>query len=305
MSDRAIPENYSYRFSVIVPTRDRPDSLAELLRSFAELTYPRDLFEVVLVDDGSAQPLDKLVAPWRERLNLSLLRTRGIGPGPARNFGAAQARGEFFAFTDDDCTVAPDWLGTLAVRLQNAPDYLFAGGIRNGLPRNLYSTVWQVITDASYAYYDPAAGRAHAFASINLALSSARFREVGGFAADWSIAASEDREFCWRWRQRNWPMRLAPEAIVYHRPALDFFGFCRLYFRYGRGSSRYHQRHGVIGGVGGLRPDWRFHWSVFRWPFRRYPFSRALTLVGMLILWQIINAAGFFAETFARALSKR
>ena len=61
-------------FSVIVSTYERPAQLRELLVSLARLDYPRDAFEVIIVDDGGRSSLDSAVADWPPR---------GGSPGPA------------------------------------------------------------------------------------------------------------------------------------------------------------------------------------------------------------------------------
>ena len=61
-------------FSVIVPTYSRPAALSECLTALAALDYPPERFEVIVVDDGSDQPLDHVVYPFREKLTLQLFR---------------------------------------------------------------------------------------------------------------------------------------------------------------------------------------------------------------------------------------
>ena len=45
--------------SIIVPYYERPEELARTLASLERQTYPRDLFEVIVVDDGSRPPLER------------------------------------------------------------------------------------------------------------------------------------------------------------------------------------------------------------------------------------------------------
>ena len=97
-------------FSVVVATHSRPRQLARCLEALADLDYPRDRVEVLVVDDGGSKSLDRVIAPYRDRLNLALLSQARAGPGAARNTGAARAKRTFLAFTDDDCIVSPDWL---------------------------------------------------------------------------------------------------------------------------------------------------------------------------------------------------
>ena len=247
------------------------------------------------MNDASKQPLDAIVAAFHDRLNLTLLnQVQSAGPSVARNRGATHATGEFLAFTDDDCTPAPDWLQRLAARFSSTPLHLVGGRVRNALTENPFSTANHVILDAAYEYYDPQQGRAHFFPTSNLALAAGQFREMGGFDESWPLAAAEDREFCYRWLQRGFVMTYAPEANVYHRHRSTLYSYCKLHFKYGRGAYHYHLLRAGGPGQGGLKPDWRFYWACLRYPFQHMTTRRTIIVVPLLLLWQVFNAAGFF-----------
>jgi len=61
-------------FSLIIPTYQRPAQLSTCLRALAQLDYPRDRFEVIVVDDGSETPVDTVVDPFMNELTEILLR---------------------------------------------------------------------------------------------------------------------------------------------------------------------------------------------------------------------------------------
>jgi len=100
--------------SVIVPVYNRKQYMEQLLSSFEILTYPRDCFEVIVVDnfssDGTWEMLEKAHgnAAYTLRVfrNPSKIRTASS----SRNFGVRQSRGQILAFTDSDCVVTPNWL---------------------------------------------------------------------------------------------------------------------------------------------------------------------------------------------------
>jgi len=219
-----------YRFSIIIPTYERPRQLVACLDSLKGLDYPRDLFEVIVVDDGSKVPLKDVVAPFYDELNLTLLTQENAGPALARNAGAMEAKGAFLAFTDDDCTPAPTWLNKIALRLAETPDHMIGGRVINALPDNIFTASNQLMTDAVYSYYNDDSRRPHFFASNNLIVPADRFRALGGFDPTFPLAASEDREFCERWLQHGYLMTYVPEAIVGHAHALTFRNFLRHYF---------------------------------------------------------------------------
>ncbi|HVT87226.1 MAG TPA: glycosyltransferase, partial [Tepidisphaeraceae bacterium] len=103
-------------FSIVIPTYARPKELATCLASMSRLDYPRDRFEVIVVDDGSPQSPDGIVAPFEKQLDVRLVRQSNAGPAMARNTGVSAAKYDFIAFTDDDCTPRSNWLTALATQ---------------------------------------------------------------------------------------------------------------------------------------------------------------------------------------------
>ncbi len=134
-------------FSIIIPTYSRPKQLSVCLESLTQLEYPRDRFEVLVVDDGSQMPLTDAVARISNTLNVVLLSQPNSGPASARNTGAFQAKGQFLVFTDDDCRPVSTWLKNLASRFASAPDHAIGGHTINALPDNPYSTASQILID--------------------------------------------------------------------------------------------------------------------------------------------------------------
>ncbi len=87
--------------SVIVPYYQQPDALALTLAALERQTYPRELFEIVIVDDGS-HPV--LAPPTGSPLDIKVLHQedRGFGASRARNAGARAAAHEILVFLDAD-----------------------------------------------------------------------------------------------------------------------------------------------------------------------------------------------------------
>lgn len=288
----------SCRFSVIVPTYERPGALRACLVALAALDYPRDAFEVVVVDDGGERPLAGHLAPAPAGLALAIVRTPNGGPGAARNAGAARARGRYLAFTDDDCRPQPSWLRALDAQLERTPEHLLGGRTVNALRENHWSATSQAIVDMVYAFYnaDPEAPRF--FASNNMVVAADLFAAVGGFRADEFRIASEDRELCDRWRHAGHGLAYVPGAVVEHAHDLRFASFCRQHFRYGRGAMHYH-RVRAQRRSGRLREDALFHLQLprlLRRATRDMTASQVTRIAFRLILWQICNTGGYLYE---------
>ena len=288
-------------FSVIIPTHARPCQLAGCLESLTLLQPPASGFEVIVVDDGSPQPLDEVVKPYRDRLDLTLVRQSNGGPASARNTGAGMARGRFLAFTDDDCRPAPDWLTALARRFEQTPQNLIGGRTVNQLTRNPYSTASQILIDVVYAFYnrDPEAPRF--FASNNMAAPADLFRQAGGFDNEgFPLVAAEDRDFCDRWLRKGYRMTYAPEAVVLHAHDLTLLSYCRQHFTYGRGALCFDR---VIRArnSGRKRDDTGFHARLpqhLRAPLRQLSFGQVLCVLPLIAVSQAAAAAGFYYEAY-------
>lgn len=96
--------------SVVIATFNRRDAAARLLQQLAMQTLDPTRFEVVIVDDGSAEP----VGSWLPGLDLpfrvTAVRQANSGPAAARHRGIVEARGELTVITDDDMQLLPGFL---------------------------------------------------------------------------------------------------------------------------------------------------------------------------------------------------
>jgi len=291
-------------FSIIIPTYNRLERLANCFESLSHLDYPREQFEVIVIDDGSDMPLQPAVAPFLDQLNVTLLKQLHAGPARARNTGAERAKGEYLAFTDDDCLLAPNWLKNLAARLATLPDHAIGGRTLNGLPDNLYSMASQLLIHYLYTYYNSDPHQARFFTSNNLALPADYFHKIGGFNTTFFRAAAEDREFCERWLQHGYRLIYAPEVLVYHAHDLLFRPFWRQHFNYGRGAFRYHQLHARHKKQRLKIEPLSFYFNMLRYPLSQIHGTKVFSILLLLFISQGANASGFLWEMVRQIISK-
>lgn len=289
------------RFSIIIPTHDRPEQLSSCLRAIGLLNHPRDQFEVIVVDDGSPQSMETIVEQYSDSFAVFCIRTANQGPGPARNTGAARARGEYLAFTDDDCRPEPTWLCRLSEALERTPNSLVGGRTVNALQGNIYSVASHVILDVVYDFNNRNWDDARFLASNNIAMPAGRYCEIGGFDTSFHIAGGEDRELCDRWIHHGGNLAYTPDAVIQHYHVLSLRSFFRQHFQYGRGAALYH-RIRTVRGCSGLVGETKFYrklpkllrkrlLSVNKW--------QALVVSGLLVAWQLANTAGYlFGKLF-------
>jgi glycosyltransferase involved in cell wall biosynthesis len=280
--------------SVVVPTKGRAGHLENCLSALALAQYPDERFEVVVVNDGRSEEIERVVSSAADRLRARSIAPNRGGPSGARNAGAWAAGGDFIAFTDDDCEPAPGWLAALERRLTAARGTAVGGRTVNGAPSDTGAVASQIVVDAVHAHFnrDPAASRF--FASYNLAFPAEEFRLLGGF--DPELRYAEDRELCERWVRAGHRFAYEPAALVRHMRTLTLREFAAQHYGYGRGAWAVDRR----AGLGAERP------GVLRALVDRARANRVGPAVaGYLLLSQAATAAGFAREAVGRRVSCR
>jgi glycosyltransferase involved in cell wall biosynthesis len=265
------------RFSVVVPTRDRPGPLARCLAAVGRQEVEGD-FEVVVVDDGSRSPEDVAAVVGSNR-PARLVRTLPGGSARARNRGAREARAPVVLLLDDDCEPRPTWAARLLAAVDDGAP-VAAGRCVTADPADALADATQTILDY-------------------LTLSSLRPDGTTSFAPTYNLACRRDvvlsvpfderyvnqgadRDWCARLLQSGLSIAFEELAVVEHRPSLDLRGFWRKHRAYGGGSARFHRRHGTgLEGPG-------FYARLLVAGFRRGPRTGLAVFVA-----QVATAIGF------------
>ena len=100
--------------SVVLCTRNRADLLEVALRSIVEQSFPRDRYEILLVDNASSDATPDVARRFAAEVDLRYIREERIGLCIARNTGWQAARGAIIAYFDDDAVARPGWLAAIA-----------------------------------------------------------------------------------------------------------------------------------------------------------------------------------------------
>jgi glycosyltransferase involved in cell wall biosynthesis len=114
--------------SVVIPTRDRAGLLAQTL---ATVLWQRNVsLEVVVVDDGSEEPIVGRVTELSDPRVVVVRNETSLGVSGARNAGIERATGDWVAFCDDDDLWAPDKLADqIAAATSEGCSWVYAGDV--------------------------------------------------------------------------------------------------------------------------------------------------------------------------------
>lgn len=187
-------------FSIIIPFRNEAEHLPQLLASLKQLNYPKDLLEIILINDGSKDPSEEICKNFAEEnpaLPLKLLqneRTTGSPKKDALTTGIKQAKMEYIATSDADCRLPENWLQELNTAILESGAKMIAGpvapvpkkGFLNSFQElDLFSL--QAATMGGFGVHIPFMCN-----GANLCYSKKVFLEVNGFEGNSSIASGDD-----------------------------------------------------------------------------------------------------------------
>lgn len=246
------------RFSVIIPAYNRKDQLINTLRKFSNQKYDTDLFEVIVIDDGSTDGTVDAISLFIKdsRLDINLISQENKGPAHARNRGIEASKYEYIVFLDSDCyPLTDDWLLHINNRVNDIlsdgyDDFLLGGRIIT--PDD---TLTQKFINGLGGYGTPDLGgdgfeNASDFVSFpttNLIIPKRTFYSVGGFDENIVFGSGEDTDLCYRlWKNGKIVSVYDPDVSIIH---LHRTGFSDLLSTSYKRSVRRHtllEKYGIL-----------------------------------------------------------
>jgi cellulose synthase/poly-beta-1,6-N-acetylglucosamine synthase-like glycosyltransferase len=192
------------RISVLIPARNEEKNIVDCLRSLAQQTYPKDLFEVIILDDHSTDGTAAAVSAFvGGGLRVSCVRMAEV-PHPetikahkkfAIETGVKKACGELIVTTDADCTFPAGWLTTLADCYEEKGAKFIAAPVRIVSRNRSLLSIFQILDFLTLQGITGAAvyKRFHSMCNgANLAFSREAFFAVDGYRDIDSIPSGDD-----------------------------------------------------------------------------------------------------------------
>lgn len=226
--------------SVIIPTYNRKNVLIEALLSLNQVEYPKKLFEVIVVNDGSSDGTKDAIENVRKKINYNFKYFNGGrgGISHAKNVAIKKSMGEIIISTDDDCLFEKTWLKKLIKPFVNPKVGAVGGPDRaikneNILAKSIDFTFSSFIGSGGIhgRFLKAKLGKCYP-PGCNMAFRREIVKKIGYF--DETLAPGEDTDYNHRIEKTGFTIEHVPSAFVWHRPRNSIKRFVPYIFKRGK-----------------------------------------------------------------------
>lgn len=193
--------------SIIIPTHNSASTIENCIRSLISQSYPRENFEIIVIDDGST---DRTVEMAKSTGANYVITIDPCSVSRARNRGVENSKADLLAFIDSDCEAKNGWIETIIGELQKV--HATSGPIENGNPQSLVAWSEYFIEFGGFHEFKERS-YVRFFPGCNGACTKEAFLKVGGFK---DLRISEDVLFGESLRQAGMNVLFVPNAKILH-----------------------------------------------------------------------------------------
>ncbi|TET29585.1 glycosyltransferase family 2 protein [Candidatus Aerophobetes bacterium] len=283
--------------SIIIPTYNRKEILREALEFLFNQSYPKENYEIVIVDDGSTDGTEKMINSLSPPCRLVYLHQDRKGPAIARNLGIKNARGKIIVFIDSDIFSSPDFINEHVKFHRRFGDVVVSGPtVRTDKLKDVFSDIKRRKFRESLAWSGPS------LITSNLSVKKEFLLKVGGFDGEFVGMGWHDWELGLRLKKLGLEVKRNVEAIVYHykrkRRLSDIPFLCEKRRGQGINAVLYYKKHPSLKVKLGIRPQSLIFDKLIGWIDKNFG-ERLILLaarkgdqwwLNLLIKWKLLHA---------------
>ncbi|HYM94452.1 MAG TPA: glycosyltransferase [Chitinophagaceae bacterium] len=236
------------KISVIIPARNEEANIAVLLKKLQQQTYPKELLEIIVIDDHSDDKTAEIVKNFPE---VKLLQLKGEDINSykkkAIETGIAYAANELIVTTDADCMPSPEWLKVISLfKEKNHSAFIAAPVVYNN-----NSSLLQIFQTLDFLILQGITGVAitknlmSMCNGANIAYDRKTFYEVNGFSGIAKIASGDDMLLMFKvWKKYPGKCHYlkSKKAMVSTFPMTTWKGFFNQRIRWASKAKRYDDK---------------------------------------------------------------
>lgn len=223
--------------TIVIPTYNKVVNLKATLESLENLEYPRECFEVVVVDDGSQDGTKSFLCEARFHFRLCLFHhQKNRGRAAARNTGVRQAGGRVVVFLDNDMKAVPGLLTAHLRRHAEERRLVVLGNVRRA-PQVQPTALIKYLDSRGVHKLKPGEPVPFRyFITNNVSLERELLLAVGLFDERLRKFGGEDLELGYRLNRAGARFIYSPEAQTYRTDYRDIPELCKAMVTYGESS---------------------------------------------------------------------
>ncbi len=218
--------------SIIVPAYNEEVMISNCLNSLLSLNYPKNKYEVIVVNDGSTDRTQEIIESYSKKYsNLFLITKNNGGKASAQNFGLKYAKGKYILITDSDAVVEKEWISKMVKDLET--NDIVVGSFYSMENK----TLLEKIQNSSYLIkfkYGGLRGRPNI--GVNNGFHKEILKSVGGFDES---RVSVTTDFIKRAENSNYKVYFDPDITVFTKFTNNIHGYFKQKLRWKEDSLDY------------------------------------------------------------------
>lgn len=221
------------KFSLIIPVYNRPKEIEELLQSCTLQSYQHN-FDIIIIEDGSADKCDEIVKRFQEQLQIKYFIKENSGAGASRNFGMQRANGNYFIILDSDVLLPTHYLEEVQKTLNFHYTDVFGGP---DAAHESFTAIQKAINYSMTSLLTTGGIRGKMKSvnkfqprSFNMGISKKAFEATKGFS---NMKYGEDIDLSSRLQEMGFKSQLIEKGFVYHKRRSTFQQFLQQTYNFG------------------------------------------------------------------------
>ncbi len=283
--------------SIIIPVYNRKEMMRKALEFLFNQNYPKENYEIIVVNDGSTDRTEEMVNFLSPPCRLVYLHQDRKGPHIARNLGIENAQGKIIIFIDSDIFAPSNFINEHMRFHRRFKNVIVSGPtVRTDKLKDVFSDIKRRKFRESLAWSGPS------LITSNLSVKREFLLKTGGFDGEFVGMGWHDWELGLRLKKLGLKVKRNVEAIVYHykrkKRLLDISSLCEKRRERGVNAVLYYKKHPSLKVKMGIRVHSLF-FNKFIWWIDK-DFGRKLLLsaekrgdrfwLNLLIQWKLSYA---------------
>lgn len=289
---------YKTKVTVLIAARDEEDNIAETIDDLLAQDYPRELTEIIIVDDHSTDNTAGIILSYANRgiklLQLKADQALNSYKKKAITEAIARSTGDLLVATDADCRMDSKWLSTVVGYYETYNPVMISSPVTYFHEKTFFERLQTLEFSFLIGIGAAFIGNGHASTcnGANLAYRKDVFYEVGGFKGIDNLASGDD-ELLLQKVAKVYPGRIGflkdREAIVYTYAKPNLSSFIQQRRRWASKSTHYKDKSVVALAVG----IWLFNLSLLFNVVGGIFYSEFYKILGIELLFKILFEGTF------------